>query len=258
MKKPKLIIIDLDGTLLRNDKTISRHTVTALKKIKSQGVQICIATARGLTNAIQYIKSVNPDILISSDGALIKNGETIISKTAFSVKETKKLISAAFSLTNNQCEITADTQSQHFWNYKNDPHILSPDWGEVIYTDYSDFNEEALKICVQTENESIAKAIAECVKNCSFVKFSDGDWYKYTNSSATKANAVKIISQKLNIPLNEMAAFGDDFVDIEMIKLCGIGVAVENAIPEVKEAADYVTAGNENDGVAIFIETFFK
>ena len=53
-----------------------------------------------------------------------------------------------------------------------------------------------------------------------------------------------------------MAAFGDDFVDIEMIKLCGTGVAVDNAITEVKEAADYVTDSSEKDGVAKFIEKF--
>ena len=54
-----------------------------------------------------------------------------------------------------------------------------------------------------------------------------------------------------------MAAFGDDYVDIEMIKLCGIGIAVKNAIPEVKAAAGYVTDSNENDGVARFIEDYF-
>lgn len=150
-----------------------------------------------------------------------------------------------------------DTENRHYWNYNEDPHILSPDWGEIVYTDYSDFNEESLKICVKTENESIAKAIAESVKECNYAKFSDGDWYKYTYSAATKANAVKEISRKLNIPLSDIAAFGDDYVDIEMIKLCGIGIAVKNAIPEVKDAADYVTESNENDGVARFIEDYF-
>ncbi len=61
----------------------------------------------------------------------------------------------------------------------------------------------------------------------------------------------------MNIPLSDMAAFGDDYVDIEMIKLCGIGIAVKNAIPEVKDASDYVTESNENDGVARFIEDYF-
>ncbi len=257
MKKPKLIITDLDGTLLRNNKTLSEYTITVLKKIKAQGVPICIATARGRTNAIQYIKSVTPDILISSGGALIQKGEKIISQFSFSAQDTQKLIATAFSLTDNQCEITVDTENRHYWNYNEDPHILSPDWGEIVYTDYSDFNEESLKICVKTENESIAKAIAESVKECNYVKFSDGDWYKYTYSAATKANAVKEISRKLNIPLSDMAAFGDDYVDIEMIKLCGIGIAVKNAIPEVKDAADYVTESNENDGVARFIEDYF-
>ncbi len=256
MKKTDLIITDLDGTLLRNDKTLSEHTIKVLKKIKEKGVPICIATARGHTNALRYIKSLNPDILISSGGALISQGDKIIAQTAFSARDTQKLISTAFSLTDNKCEITADTVTRHFWNYKDDPHILSPDWGEVIYTDYSDFKEEALKICVQTDNAGIAEKIAESVKDCNYARFSDGEWYKYTKSSATKENALKEISRIFNIPLGNMAAFGDDFVDIEMIKLCGTGVAVDNAITEVKEAADYVTDSSEKDGVAKFIEKF--
>ena len=257
MKKPKLIITDLDGTLLHNDKTVSEYSVSVFKKCREQGILTAVATARGHTNAEQYISSLNPDILISSGGALIKKGKDIIYGCFFSRKETAEIIGKALALTNGGCEITVDTADKHYWNYKQDPHILSPDWGEVIYTDYSDFCAESLKICVQTDNKSIVKAIAESVNDCDCARFSDGDWYKYTKSAATKVNAVKITAEKLNISLEDIAAFGDDFVDIEMLKACGIGVAVENAISEVKEIADYITDSNENDGVARFIEKTF-
>lgn len=256
MKKPKLIITDLDGTLLHDDKTVSEYSVNVFKKAREQGILTAVATARGHTNARQYISSLNPDILISSGGALIKKGSDIIYSCCFSKEETAEIIGKALALTKGGCEITADTADKHYWNYKQDPHILSPDWGEVIYTDYSDFCEESLKICVQTDDEGIAKAVAESVKDCDCARFSDGDWYKYTKATATKANAVKITAEKLGISLEDVTAFGDDFVDIEMLKACGVGVAVENAISGVKEIADYIADSNENDGVARFIEKY--
>lgn len=256
MKKPKLIITDLDGTLLHNDKTVSDYTAYVFEECRKQGILTCIATARGHTNAQQYIKCVNPDILISSGGALIRKGDSVIFQCGFSEKETAELIGTAFRVIGAECEITVDTADKHYWNYKEDPHILSPDWGEVNYTDYSDFCEKTLKICVQTADNDKARLIAEAVGGCDCVKFSDGDWYKLTKSGATKERAVKIAAEKLNVSLDDIIAFGDDFVDMEMLKLCGIGVAVENAIPEVKMIADYITESNENDGVARFIDRY--
>ena len=73
------------------------------------------------------------------------------------------------------------------------------------------------------------------------------------NKNATKLNAIKQLSDLWNIDLSEMTAFGDDYNDIEMIKYCGVGVAMANAIAEVLEAADVITETNDNDGVAQYI-----
>ena len=66
--------------------------------------------------------------------------------------------------------------------------------------------------------------------------------------------AIKFLSKHLNIPLEEIICFGDDFNDIGMLKLCGKGIAVSNAILEVKNIADEVTLSNNEDGVAKYIE----
>jgi len=111
-----------------------------------------------------------------------------------------------------------------------------------------------MKICVQTENKEIAKQIAESIDSCDYLPFSDIPWYKFSSATATKEHSIKILSEKLNIKIEEIVAFGDDFNDIGMLKLCGTGVAMQNAIPQVKEIADVITKTNNDDGVAKYIE----
>lgn len=71
---------------------------------------------------------------------------------------------------------------------------------------------------------------------------------------AVSRKAITELCRHLNITSSEIAAFGDDFNDIGMLKLCGLGIAMENAIAKVKQAADEICASNENDGFAKWIE----
>ena len=251
-----MILMDLDGTLLRNDKTVSSYSLSVLERCKASGILIGIATARGMLNTSQYISQIQPDIAIMNDGALAMHGNAELFSLRFSQQQTKQIIYMAQELTDHQCEITVDTQSGYYWNYKTDQQKADNNWRVGIYTDYSDFNEEALKICVELPNYALAQQIAEAVDDCDCVRFSDGNWYKFGSHAATKENAAKTVSTVLGIDLNDIIAFGDDFPDIGMLRICGKGIAMKNAIPEVKSIADEVTESNENDGVAIYLERF--
>lgn len=253
----RLILLDLDGTLLRSDQSISDFTMQAINRCKAAGAQIGISTARGESNAKQYIAKIEPDVVISSGGALVRYKGQMIYQSAFSALETKTIIDTAMRLTEHQCEITVDTVSGHYWNYKADPHVISPDWGDVIYTDYQNFSKESLKISVELSDELLAQEIASSVSNCDFARFSDVNWYKFTTQSATKSKAINSVADTLEIKIDEMIAFGDDFVDIEMLKICGKGVAMGNAIDEVKSIADDITDSNDNDGVAKYLQRLF-
>ena len=76
----------------------------------------------------------------------------------------------------------------------------------------------------------------------------------YLNKNAGKVHAIKSLANYLNIELSNIIAFGDDLNDVEMLKQCGYGIAVSNAIEEVLNIADYITDNNDEDGVAKFIE----
>ena len=253
----KLIFMDLDGTLLRGDKTVSAYTLSVIEKCRALGVLIGISTARGESNALTFLSALHPDVVISCSGALITyKGEPIYTK-GFSAEETALLIRTAQELTHGECEIAVDTLEKYYWNYKVPPREVDASWGEAIYTNYADFCEPSLKICVELPDEALAREIAERVGGCDCTRFSGDNWYKFTPNGVTKGSAVREVAARLAIPEKEMLAFGDDFVDMEMLQICGRGVAMGNAVSVVKACADDVAESNDNDGVARYLEALF-
>lgn len=250
----KILLFDLDGTLLRSDKTISERTLKVLNKCRKSGILVGVSTSRGEKNSLQFIEKLCPDIVISSGGALVTYKGEYIYKAEFSVEETQNMIALAREICGSDCEITMDTLHEHYWNYKIDPNIADASWGVSIYTDYHDFSQETLKMCVEIFDSEKAQKLSESLSDCDCVKFVDGDWYKFTKKTATKEQTIFKLCEVCDVSVENIIAFGDDLVDIGMLQLCGTGIAMGNALPEVKEIADVVIDTNDNDGIAKWIE----
>lgn len=253
----KLLLFDLDGTLLKSDKTISEHTLSVLNACRSKGLMIGVSTSRSEQNSMTFLSELLPDILISSGGALVKQNGDYIYKAEFSTEETNNMIRTVREVCGLDCEITVDTLENHYWNYKIDPKNQDQSWGDSIYTDFKDFNQESLKMCVEIFDSDKAEKLKNILTDCDCVRFSDGYWYKFTKKGVTKEKAITEICHVCKFEPENIIAFGDDFVDIGMLKLCGIGIAMGNAIRDVKQIADVVIGTNDNDGIADYlIETF--
>ena len=253
----KLLLFDLDGTLLKSDKTISEHTLSALNACRRKGLMIGVSTSRSEQNSMTFLSELLPDILISSGGALVKQNGNYIYKAEFSTEETNYMIRTVREICGADCEITVDTMENHYWNYKIDPKNQDQSWGDSIYTDFKDFNQESLKMCVEIFDSDKAEKLKNILTDCDCVRFSDGYWYKFTKKGVTKEKAITEICHVCKFAPENIIAFGDDFVDIGMLKLCGIGIAMGNAIEDVKQVADVVIGTNDNDGVANYLmETF--
>ena len=95
MKKCKLLLFDLDGTLLQSDKTISTRTLSALKKCRGNDILLGVSTSRSEQNSLVFLNELMPDILISSGGALVKYKTEYIYRAEFSEEETKVMIDMA-------------------------------------------------------------------------------------------------------------------------------------------------------------------
>ncbi|MDE7422978.1 MAG: Cof-type HAD-IIB family hydrolase [Lachnospiraceae bacterium] len=250
----KLLLFDLDGTLLQSDKMISKRTLNALKACRDKGILIGVSTSRSEQNSMIFLKELMPDILISSGGAIVKKGSEYIYTAEFSEDETKNMIETARDVCGQDCEITIDTVDVHYWNYKIDPKKLDQSWGDSIYTDFVNFSECALKMCVEIFDNEKAKELENKLEECDCIRFSDGYWYKFTKKNVTKENAIMPIIDACRFSIESIVAFGDDFADIGMLELCGLGVAMGNAIDPVKAKADLVIGSNDEDGIAVFIE----
>lgn len=255
MAKCRLLLFDLDGTLLRSDKRISRRTLRTLCECRNRGMLIGVSTSRSEQNALSFIEELHPDVLITSGGALVKYDGEYIYRAELSKEQVRKMIETARAVCGADCEITIDTIDAHYWNYKVDPKKQDQSWGDSIYTDFRDFEKPCLKMCVEILNEGHAERLQELFRDCDCVRFSDGYWYKFTRKEVTKERAILEVCAACGMEAEEITAFGDDYADIGMLQLCGTGIAMGNAIDEVKEKANLVIGSNDEDGISKYLES---
>lgn len=250
----RLLLFDLDGTLLRSDKTISEKTLHALGEARKKGCLIGVSTSRSEQNSKAYLGRLEPDILVSSGGAAVKKDGAYIFTAEFSKKRTRELISTARRVCGADCEITIDTLTTHYWNYSIDPRRQDQSWGDSVWTDFENFDEKALKMCVDIFDEEKARALEKELTDCDAARFSDGFWYKYTKKGVTKEEAIRTVCGACGLTPGQVTAFGDDYADIGMLRMAGTGVAMGNAIEAVKESADIVIKTNDEDGIAEYLD----
>lgn len=244
----KAIVTDLDGTLLRDDKTVSQHTLSVLEKCRRMGVKIIIATARSRFGAEEIVRQVSPDAVIFNGGAEVTAGGQTLHRSMLTAQQVRQLIDGCRSLSAT-ADITVQTSSGYYWNYTEKP---TGEYADAIYTDYTDFHSDALKVTAVVEGEENARRLAQ-EAGCNVVFFRGEDWRQFMREDATKQHGVKLLCDYYGISQKEVVAFGDDHNDVEMLQHCGCGVAMGNAPDFVRAAADRVTSDNNSDGVAEFL-----
>jgi len=248
----QMVVMDLDNTLLRNDKSVSKYTKTTIERIKNNKVPIVFATARPERGA-QNIE-ITPDGIISNNGAIVKYGQKIIYNQYIPTSICDELIK---SFINNKevLGITVEDNNVIHTNCKKEEFENLADFWRPVFTDFKEIpNTEIYKMAIHTQNK---KGLMDTLNKYSEfqIRSSTGEyWHILTHKDATKMNAINALADFLNIEIKNIIAFGDDNNDLEMVKNCGVGVAVSNAIADVRKVADFITKSNDKDGVAIFLE----
>lgn len=248
----KVIISDLDGTLLRSDKTISEKSIDILRECKNKGDKLIFATARPPRDINWYIpNALKNDIIICYNGAIVLKGNDILYKKEISKNNILEIIEKAkkYNL-NHICIEINDKLYSNFdvTDYFGNVHC------EVIDVKELEF-EKAFKVIICNKGSIDKNLIKEPPVECNAVITDDGTLCQIMHAEVSKWNSIQHVLQHINCDVSDVIAFGDDYNDMEMIEKCGIGVAMNNAVEELKSVAKFIAKSNDEDGVATFLES---
>lgn len=247
----KAIITDLDRTLLRTDKSVSEKTISVLRKVQENGIKVMFATARPRRAIAQYEELLHPDSVVTLNGARTFINDSSIDYS-IPYESVRKMLTGFLQIPG--CIISMETSNGIYAN------VDIPEWTPVVTNCFPEIPEgcgSIFKILVSNENTNLNEHIDSIVTDDSYYTVAVGTLFQIMNRTATKLNGVKALLEAFGIGPDEVVYFGDDNDDIESLRWCGKGVAVKNAIPGALSVANEVTASNDEDGVALWIEKFF-
>lgn len=271
--KYKMVCIDMDGTLLNSKKKVTDETKRVLIEAKKRGVTVAISTGRIYNNAAFYSKYIGLDApVIAANGAIIKsaNGEEIYKgiigyETSIKVLEVLKKYKMTPNFhTHNSiyCGGPLEKFFIYFFitrgipaDYKVNLYSIKKDqWKKVLLDNQS----EILKcICVH-RNKKVVQMAKDELRKIKGIEISSSNSFniEVNAEGVCKGNGASILGKKMGIKKEEIICIGDNENDLSMIEYAGLGVAMGNAPQYIKNKANYVTASNNEDGVAKVIKKF--
>ena len=272
LKKLKIVVFDLDGTLLTDNGTIGEDTRTLIKKLKEYDVRFTFATGR-LHSAITYMaEDLELKVpLVSLDGSLIKSypeGKTLF-ESFVKKRHVKKTLDYVKQYTLNIALCHADAIYYTEENYII-TQLMEKFGARYEQVDsYEDYFDKTLEISIAGDNKNFMKYIWERMSfpysfglRSSYFKSHRHDNIYYVEirkKNASKGSGMLRLLKYLKLKPGEAAVVGDWYNDISLFKTKAFKVALANAVPEIKRMADLITErSNNEDGTAEFLEKLLK
>jgi Cof subfamily protein (haloacid dehalogenase superfamily) len=258
----KMITIDVDDTLLNDQHIVTEGTKHALTEAVNRGVVVTLATGRMYASAKQIASQIKLNVpLITYQGSLVKN--LLDEKVIYERSVPNAIASTLFDY--------AEKHGFHLQTYYND-QLVATEENEKL-RNYSNVSKVPFfvrskadilkhaqtKLLFFEEPEvldQIAKDLDKLMGNEVHITKSKPYFLEIVHKEATKGHAVSFLADYYGCSLEQVIAIGDSWNDREMIEIAGLGVAMGNAVPSLKEIANYVTKTNNEDGVKHVIEKF--
>ena len=244
----KMVLIDLDGTLLNSNKIITEFTANVIKGIKDN-TKIVLASARGFSRIKPYLKQL--DLLDSKNYTIAFNGSLVMNNVE------DKIIDEKIEYNNIKELIKFIFQNLNYeW-------IFYTYYEKVNIKNIDDLDQFVLKndiykiVCLSTKEkiDTLRNIVNENYDELFQITSSESTRIEFVKKGATKLKGIKKLLEKLEIDRTEIIAIGDGENDLDMIKFAGCGIAMGNSPNNVKQAADMITDTNDKDGVGkILIE----
>lgn len=275
----KLVAIDIDGTTVDKKGKLSKKTINTIKKVVKKGVPVCIVTGRNVYNAQKVVKKLNIKTpFICADGAIMVDTaqNKIIFEKSFSKGQLEEILS---TLNKHDVYIEMSSKNHYYqyikrkelgkYNYGGSPNNMAGKLKRVIKHNvryvrnlkkFLESSEPINQVIFIGEPENVENAKKDIIKkNYDNLEIRDNLWSNFVflvHSSCKKSDGVKLLCSHYGCSMSEVMAIGDELNDIDMIEKAGLGIAMENANPRIKEVANFVTLSNDYDGVAYALEKF--
>ncbi|MBT3362470.1 MAG: HAD family phosphatase [Chloroflexi bacterium] len=260
----KLLALDLDGTLIGKELTISSKTKNAIAQLMSRGVTVTIATGRMFQSARPFAKELNISTpLICYQGAMVGNPVTgeILSHLPIPLPLAKQAIEA---VRKEGLHINAYLDDQLYVDHLNEHAELYSVISKVEAHPVGDLmtflDRDPTKLVIigkPSEIDQITSKLSDQFISMLYVAKSYARFCEIAHPDCGKGRALSILADQLGIDQAEVIAIGDNPNDVDMLEWAGMGIAMANGTDEAKGAANWITGSISEDGVAQAIEKFF-
>lgn len=239
----KVIAVDLDGTLLNDQKKISQYSQNVFEQLKMRNKLLIIITARSYSRTIQFLNEIHGHYAICNNGASIwKSDGVCVYVNYIESQVCDRIIREIYDHFHNiELEIIMNKKAVLVASHQEASCLIEePVEGILVY-------KHAKDILTLLNHEPL------CQK-----KLLEGNTLLITGQFATKRLGLEYLLKMINIPAKCAIAFGDDINDIEVLEFCAEGIVPENGVSNAKESATAICGSNNADGIANWLSKKFN
>lgn len=275
--KYKIVFIDIDGTLVNDEKVIPKENIETIKRLKNEGIEVVLASGRPYHSIEKYSNIVGArPYIIGSNGGGVVNFED--NKILYNANIDKSLALEVLKFIKENNLFTAITMSGNLVLEKEMYSLTKENRDELIEVDsleeyLKNTNESIIKFSIMSDQKKNLEDAREKMMNKFNLTITNVDTFvipkKYRTDGknpfimdimqeyVSKGEAIKKLCNYLNLKTSETIIFGDGMNDIEMFELDAYKVAMGNAANRIKEMADHITKTNNEAGVAYKLNEIF-
>ena len=267
----KVIIMDVDGTLLNSEKKLTSKTKEALIKAQRNGIKVILASGRPTSGLMDLGKELEMDkhngLFVSFNGSKVVDCETmdVLFNAPMTVEQGKAVLEHMkkfnvkpmidkdeYMYVNDvyDCDITSKGQTINIIKYES----RGGKFFLCEHDDLSSFVDYPLNKILTAGDDNYLQAnykeMMEPFKDTLNCMFTAPFFFEFTAKGIDKAKALDTVLKPMGYKQEEMIAFGDGHNDISMVEYAGTGVAMSNAVQELKDISQYITLSNDEDGIA--------
>lgn len=267
----KLVAIDIDATLINDQRQITPRTKKALEAAKQQGVKVVLCTGRPMTGVDAYLTELglnhqDDQYVVSFNGALAQStNEKVIVNYTLSFNDyvdwqafcTKNNVKSQFE---SRDYIYTTNRDLSPWTIHESDLVSMPvrvrSLDEMAHTQDQYVLAKGMMLGDKEELDKIQPKFSKEFAGCFTIIRSEDFYLEIVNHKASKGSTLEALAKELGIKQSEVMALGNAQNDNSMIEYAGIGVAMGNSVPETKAVADVITDTNNNDGVGKAVEKY--